>query len=280
MKIEKVAFKGSHEWYEDETIVNEALSLYGVIDGATSLEAYRGSKGETGAYLAAQIVKHVFESETDKNLSIQDLALKANKLLNQKMREAGIDTGNKAALWSCALACIQIHQHKIDYVQAADCMIIAKYNDEVRVLTRDQVAIVGKQSMRLYDKFKAEGKTHTEAVALIKPKLAENRFRANQANGYTVLNGEPELTQFLEYGTINRNGLTALYMLSDGLFLPPLFFNKDEEQWVKTIEYIDKLSLEGYGKWLLEEEQADSDCVIHKRFKISDDKTAIKISFI
>lgn len=280
MNIEKVAFKGSNEWYEDETIVNEGLALYGVIDGATSLEPYRGRNGETGAYLAAQIVKQAFESESDKSIEIQDLAIKANAILSQSMHEAGIDTRNKAALWSCALACIKINEHTIDYVQAADCMIIARYTDGgIRLLTRDQVAVVGKLSMALYDSYIAEGKTHNEAVTLIKPQLAENRFRANQANGYTVLNGEAELATFLEHGTINRNGLEALYVMSDGMFLPSLYYKNEAEQWIKTIEYIDKLSLEGYVNWLIAEEQADRECIKYKRFKISDDKTAIKITF-
>ena len=280
MQIEKTALQGNHEWYEDNVIVNETLHRYGVIDGATSLNGYRGENGETGAYLAAQIVREELEHD-QLSTSLKEAVLRANTALKMKMENAHIDINDPTALWSCALACVEIKPYHIDYVQAGDCMIVAKYkNGQIRLLTHDHVATVGEQSLALYKQYKAQGKyTHEEIVSLIKPKLAQNRYKANKVGGYSVLNGQTELAHFLEYGTINKNGLDALYIMSDGMFLPEFYYGKENEKWTKTVELLDKLTLTGYAQWLQNEEQEDNQCDTHLRLKISDDKTAMKLTF-
>lgn len=281
MNIESVGLKGNHEWYEDALVVNPSLQRYGVIDGATSLHPYRGVNGETGAYLAAQLVKAELEANHSSEHDLVKAVLDANLMLREKMQQEHINISDAAALWSCALACVQITEHRVAYVQAGDCMIVAKYvNGTIRVLTHDQVAPIGQQSMALYKQIKEQGVlTHGQIVEEIKPLLASNRYKANTRNGYSVLNGQPELEHFVEHGVVSRNGLEALYIMSDGLFLPSNYYQYEQQQWQKCIELIDELSLSGYAHWLLEEEQDDSACEKHMRLKISDDKTAIKITF-
>ena len=281
MLIETVGLKGNHEWYEDALVQNTSLSRFGVLDGATSLQPYRGRNGETGAYLAAQIVKRELEGIASANQSLVEAVLHANQILREEMEQESIDIEDAASLWSCALACIQISENNIEYVQAADCMIIAKYETgEIRLLTRDQVAPIGQQSLATYMQYKQQSSySHSEIVELIKPTLRSNRFKANKKGGYSVVNGQPQLANFLEYGRINKNGLQAIYMMSDGLFLPASFASTPEQLWTKTIQLIDELTLTGYANWLLEEERADSNCEKYMRLKVSDDKTGIKLSF-
>jgi len=281
MHIETVGLKGNHEWYEDALVQNTSISRFGVLDGATSLQPYRGENGETGAYLAAQIVKGELESVASANRTLVEAVLHGNQILREEMERESIDIEDAASLWSCALACIQISEYSVDYVQAADCMILAKYETgEIRLLTRDQVAPIGQQSLATYMQYRQQSSySHAEIVELIKPTLRSNRFKANKVGGYSVVNGQPQLANFLEYGAINRNGLQAIYMMSDGLFLPSSLASTPEQLWTKTIQFIDELTLTGYANWLLEEERADSNCEKYVRLKVSDDKTGIKITF-
>lgn len=280
MNIEAVALKGNHEWYEDATVYNKDLQRYGVIDGATSLDPYRGKNGETGAYLAACIVKKELEAAPATNESIREAALRANQRLNTEMKLANVNIEEPSARWSCALACVQISPYHIEYVQAGDCMIVAKYkNGHIRVLTHDQVAAVGEHTLALYKQYKAKGiYSHAEIIDLLKPTLVENRKKANERHGYSVLNGQPSLANYLEYGAINKNGLEAVYIMSDGMFLPSCYVKPFEVQWIKTIALIDELSLSGYADWLLRQEQEDRNGDKHMRMKVSDDKTALKLT--
>ena len=55
LKFRTVRIQGSGEWNEDALIVRERDSLFGVVDGATSLVPFREPSGETGGALAARI---------------------------------------------------------------------------------------------------------------------------------------------------------------------------------------------------------------------------------
>ncbi|BFH14474.1 hypothetical protein WJ0W_001309 [Paenibacillus melissococcoides] len=87
-----------------------------------------------------------------------------------------------------------------------------------------------------------------------------------------MLNGDPELKRGMEPGRISRSGLTAIYAVSDGFFHG---MEAENQPWSHMLEAIDRHGLEAYAKRLIKREEADSDCTVCPRLKISDDKTTI-----
>jgi len=295
MRVATLTIKGSNEWNEDALVLNEPLKLYGVLDGSTSLQPYRGANGETGGYLASQVMKQYFEQLTAEQIgdaadgSLLPIVLEANRLLRAAMQEAGIDTSRKEALWTSALALIRITDRCIDYAQVGDCMIMAQYADGgVRVITRDQVAHMDKNSKKIREQAVREGAvTREELWERMKPSLLHNRTLMNTSEGYSVMSGEPEVADFVEYGRIIRTRLKSLLLVTDGLFIPaesstdgsPQVGGRHADAFAELMVRIGQSSLSDYAEALVRLEQEDKECRRYPRFKVSDDKTAILIHF-
>ncbi|MFD3274529.1 protein phosphatase 2C domain-containing protein [Paenibacillus dendritiformis] len=267
--------QGSGIWNEDALVVNERNQVYGVVDGATSLGGYRDESGYTGGYIAAQLLAaHALEAAD--GMPLEQMVMQANAALWDRMKEAGIDTADKAQLWSAAFALFRVREDWIEYVQAGDCMLFARYEDGTyRRLTHDQVAPFDRPLLHKRQEALELGiREPAEILRYLLPFQRENRFRANTPGGYAVLNGDPALERGMETGRISRSGLTAIYAVTDGLFHGMEAENQDDV-WTQMLEAIDRQGLEAYAKRLIEREQADSDCSVCPRLKISDDKTGI-----
>ncbi|KIL41643.1 hypothetical protein SD70_05855 [Gordoniibacillus kamchatkensis] len=282
MNIETVTRKGTSEWNEDALIVNEALSLYGVADGATSLRPYRGPQQETGGYLASRIVQRYLESlqaEDVAGIGLKELVVEANMRLREEMEAAGIDLSDKTALWTSALALIRIHEHYIDYAQVGDCMIAAVYADgTVRAVSRDQVAHIDYMAKRVWEDGIKNGVENREQLwELVKPTILANKSKMNTLHGYSVLSGELELDDLIEYGRINRIQLQSLLLVTDGLFLPKESISPATDSVQEIVPLVSEMTLQGYVDWLFAIEAKDKECRKYPRFKISDDKTGIWI---
>ncbi|WCR28833.1 protein phosphatase 2C domain-containing protein [Paenibacillus thiaminolyticus] len=267
--------QGSGIWNEDALVLNERSQVYGVVDGATSLGGYRDESGYTGGYIAAQLLAaHAMEAAD--GMPLEQMVMQANAALREKMRKAGINTADKAQLWSAAFALFRVREDWIEYVQAGDCMLFAKYADgSYRRLTHDQVAPFDRALLHKRQEALELGiRESAEILRYLLPFQRENRFRANARGGYAVLNGDPELERGMEAGRISRSGLTAIYAVTDGFF-HGVDAEKQEEVWTPMLEAIDRQGLEAYAKRLIEREEADSDCSANPRLKISDDKSGI-----
>ncbi|WP_197254970.1 protein phosphatase 2C domain-containing protein [Paenibacillus dendritiformis] len=265
--------QGSGIWNEDALVANERNQVYGVVDGATSLIGYRDEAGYTGGYLAAQLLAaHAMEAED--GMPLEQMVMQANAALRDRMSEAGIDMADKAQRWSAAFALFRVREDWIEYVQAGDCMLFAKYEDGTyRRLTHDQVARFDRALLRKRQEALDLGiREPAEILRYLLPFQRENRFRANTRGGYAVLNGDPELGRGMETGRISRSGLTAIYAVTDGFFHG---MEAEDQAWSHMLEAIDRQGLEAYAKRLIEREEADSDCAACPRLKISDDKTGI-----
>jgi hypothetical protein len=108
--------------------------------------------------------------------------------------------------------------------------------------------------------------------------LVLNRYLANAAGGYGVLNGELACGDFLEYGRLNKNQVRALVLLTDGLFMPRLY-GETEPKWEETVLPIVHKGLQRYADELIALESADPECLRYVRFKKSDDKTGVVLYF-
>ncbi|WP_274363615.1 protein phosphatase 2C domain-containing protein [Paenibacillus thermotolerans] len=281
MNIEKLSIKGSGVWNEDALLAEEDRLVFGVIDGATSLVPFRGNQGETGGYLASRIIGDSVRKAVSGgggNVSLRDSLVDANRELRLEMERCGIDTSAKEQLWGAAAVVVRIGERSVEYAQAGDCMLIAVYSDgTIRAVTRDQTAHLDGETHRLWAEGVANGlRSKDELWRCVLPQIVSGRRLTNTAEGYAVLNGDPELEGYVEYGAINRIRLKALLLMSDGLYVPKppgeTPFNA-EEACAKVME----MGLAEYVDWLVRLEQSDEACLRYPRVKTSDDKTAIWI---
>lgn len=284
MKIQTISTQGNGVWNEDSIIVNDIIQLYGVIDGATSLEPYRGLGGETGGYLAAQLIAKTITNMSQDNvgqkLSLPTMLLQANLRLRSEMLKAGVDVNRKEQLWSACALLVRVNDTYVEFAHAGDCMLIAMYEDStIRLVTRDQLEVVDRPTRQLWAEGVASGLTSRDELwQLVMPQIHAGRALMNTINGYSVLNGEPELADHMEYGRISRAQLTSLFLFSDGL-IDPRREHSLEEDLRQIVLRVKSMGLENYIQWLIQVEESDPACLKFPRVKKSDDKTAVYLEF-
>ncbi|WP_019908951.1 protein phosphatase 2C domain-containing protein [Paenibacillus sp. HW567] len=268
-RMDAYSLKGHGEWNEDALVINEAASVYGVVDGATSLSPYRNQEGRTGGYIASQLAAAHFKN-MEQQQTLEVTVTEANRALREKMAAEGVDISDSSSLWSAALVAVQVHPYSIDYVQAGDCMLLAKYKDgTVRALTHSQLAHIDQKTLGAMEELRAEGVSDpVELRTRLTPLLLDNRTKANTLAGYGVLNGSLDFPLFLEKGTFNRANLESLYMVSDGLYT-------EGTDWNELVDNLDRLGAEGYARGLYDKEQEDHLLLAVPRLKVSDDKTCV-----
>jgi serine/threonine protein phosphatase PrpC len=279
MKIEHFTLKGEGRLNEDAIVMNEAASIYGVLDGVTSLTPYVHSSGATGGYIAANMVKECLEKLGNSQTLLAEID-KANRLLREEMRKENIEVSKKENLWGAALAVAAIDEHHVRYAQTGDCMIMAVYAcGTVRVLTHSQVAHLDCVTVSKCQEGIERGlRTRSELRAYVMDVLVGNRQKSNTVGGYGVLNGEEGASAFVEAGTIQRSNLRHLIMITDGLFKPEGKLSGGA-YWEDIARDILDRGLEAYARSLQEWEDRDPDCTNYPRLKKSDDKTGVVIHF-
>ncbi|SEO03662.1 protein phosphatase 2C domain-containing protein [Paenibacillus sp. OV219] len=277
---EETTRKGVGLHNEDAVITLSEANMYGVLDGVSSLVPYLNSKNETGGFIAANLIKDYFKSITGLG-SLKDHLVAVNDRLREQMVLANIDLEKKEELWGAALSVVRIQDDGVEFIQTGDCMILAVYdNEEVRPLTWRQVAHLEAPAFAKWQEgiakgLKSQKELHDTVIDIIK----KNRYRSNTDGGYGVLNGEQNAVRFFEYGKISLTGIKHIILLTDGMFLPITMVPEQSSYWSFVAHSLLNKGIQRYTQELIELEESDSECMKHIRFKKSDDKTAIVISF-
>jgi serine/threonine protein phosphatase PrpC len=286
IKVTSITLKGTSPWNEDAWICNEAIGLYGVIDGATSLVPFVGAEGETGGVLAARvIVQHLNQVEFQSDSRAHDLLIhleEANNLLRIEMERYGVLLERKEELWSACAVLVHITDYWIDYAQAGDCMLIAYYQDgTIRVVTHDQLEHIDQLTLDRWADGVAAGIVNRDDLwAYTKPQIIRGRQLANSTDGYAVLNGDPAFSSYAEYGRISKVGIKALLLISDGLYAPKAADSPRIDGAIELALRIRDMGMKQYVDWLIDLEESDTECVQFPRVKKSDDKTALYIELL
>ncbi|PFA62849.1 hypothetical protein CN378_17565 [Bacillus sp. AFS015802] len=281
MNLHYITIKGDGPLNEDTLIFNEKQSLFGVADGVSSLVPFTSRENLTGGYIASHTVKDALESGEAEDQPLVEAVKKINEDLHRKMSGYGIDRHRKEQLWGTALAVVRVLDNGIEFIQSGDCMILAVYESgEVRPLTRLQVEHLEETAIEMWRECIRRGfRTRDEIMPRVKEQLIANRQLSNAANGYGVLNGEPEAVDYFEYGKINKVGLTHLILLTDGLFLPAESIPEGESYWEFIAGSILQKGIQTYAEDLIALEEPDPQCITYPRFKKSDDKAGIVMDF-
>lgn len=279
LKVDYRTVKGVSE-LNDSLIINEDILLYGVADGVSSIVPFKNEENLTGGYIASNEVSSYFEELSIHN-DLRDDLVAINNRLQAKMNEYYIDISMKETLWGTALALVKITETGVDFIQTGDCMILAVYQDSsIRPLTRLQTDHLEQIALNRWKELIHKGvNSQKDLMKDVKDILVSNRKKSNTANGYGVLNGEDHAVEYSEYGKINKNGLKHLILITDGLFLPVESVPKGERYWDYVANSILYKGIEQYTNDLIELEESDPECLRFPRFKKSDDKAGLLITF-
>jgi len=266
--VETIMEQGSADLNED--VLLQDGNMLGVFDGATSLYDDNLPAGVTGGLLAAQIAAESFRSGAG---SLVDRAQAANTRIGAKQQSLTAEKRGNSRLWSTSAAVVQIEDGYFDYCQTGDSLIIAVRDDgSFSLLTPDSAHDC--ETLSLWKD------ADVPAGVTIHELLSEQirAVRATMNISYGSLNGEPEAMHFLRHGRESLDGVRALLLFTDGLFLP----KEDPHQhtdWSRLVDLFHEGGLHAIHDRVRAQERTDPGCRRYPRFKMHDDIAAIAVTF-
>ena len=206
IKTEHILEKGSGLLNEDNLIIEK--NLFGVFDGASSLDHAIFDNGQTGGRIAAQIAGHEFSKN---HYPLKQLGIQANQAIRSKMIDQNLDMSQRYKLWSTSAAVIRMTDTQVEWFQTGDAHIILFYND-------GRFKVLATPNDHDYDTLTMFKARQFKLDAAFKEQIKKVRSQMNQS--YGVLNGEPEAIDFAENGIESLEGVESILLFTDGLQLP------------------------------------------------------------
>ncbi|GAB6192034.1 protein phosphatase 2C domain-containing protein [Desulfocastanea catecholica] len=264
--VETLLEQGSSELNED--VLLEAEGLFGVFDGATSLDTRRFDDGLTGGLLAAQTAARVFQQE---RASLSRLAEKANNNIRKALQQRQVSIDERHRLWSTSMAVVRMGANRLEYCQTGDALIVLLYNDGTyRVVTPD--LDIDRETLQLWQDCRIT------PSAPIHELLAEQIqcVRLQMNISYGVLNGEAAALEFLRHGYEELDNVSDILLFTDGLFLPrenPL----EDSDWRSFVNLYRQGGLQAVRDHVRCLQCQDPTLKKYPRFKLHDDIAAVAI---
>lgn len=264
--VETLLEQGSGERNED--VLLQGDSLFGVFDGATSLDKRTFADNQTGGLLAARLAAATFREGNDSLAYLADLA---NRRIRRSLLTENVCLSERHRLWSTSLAVVRIGDDRLEYCQTGDAQILLLFDDGSCRAVAPQTDI-DRETLQLWKESQAP-----EAVT-IHDLLARqiHRVRLQMNRSYGVLNGEPEAMHFLRHGYEDLDGVSDVLLFTDGLFLPrenPLA----DEEWQKFADLYRTGGLHRVHHHVRRLQRDDPACRRYPRFKQHDDIAAVAI---
>jgi len=276
MQTEYILENGSGNINEDTMVLEK--NLFGVFDGATSLDNRTFDHGKTGGLIASSTARAVFAKNCH---PLVKLASSANREIYNQMLNHGVNFSKKENLWSTSAAVIRIKDNKLEWVQTGDSFIIFIYRDNsYKVLveqddhdheTLTMWKMVAKTSSSRTDKI---GTGKIGILEMLMDQIRKTRSGMNKS--YGVLNGEKEAGSFLNHGYESLDQVKEILLFTDGLSIPKKTPEKSKDFGTLVDHYL-SLGLNGLKNKIRGMEKKDPNCTIYPRFKCHDDIAAIAI---
>src|SRR3989344_940836 len=271
MNVNHLFDKGVGKINEDAVVIGAAR--FGVFDGVSSRAGYVDEHGKTGGYLAANIAKETFEKSSD---SLIQIAIEANRLIEDAMKDRGIDISKKENRWGTTMAVVDINLSKkeFEWAQVADSLLLVIYTDGTykQLIQGDYDHDRGIMSL-----WKGLADINTEDI---RGKLDEDirQLRQDVNVKFGVLNGEIDVSKFIRTGKESLENVAHLLVFTDGLIIP-----KEDphaaDDFSETVRLFQEGGLPRVRDYIREIENTDPNCWKYPRYKKSDDIAAIAISF-
>lgn len=285
VSLQTILEKGTARLNEDFLIIED--NLFGVFDGATSLDRKTLGNDQTGGLIAAQTAGDIFRRN---NSSLMSLAGQANDEIMRQMLDHGVDVSRRENLWSTSAAVIRLKNDSLEWVQAGDAVILLIYDDnsyKVLVDRDDQ----DYETLSLYRRLLSQHIREQELpeeydpvqmlnIEEIKEAMTSQirKVRLGMNVTYGVLNGEKAAEDFFYGGEETLDRVNHILLFTDGLTMPSeeLLSKKD---FTALVDVYLKVGLEGVKHKIRQKEQDDPYCINFPRFKCHDDIAAVAVSF-
>ncbi len=262
MEIEHILEKGSGRLNEDAVVLEK--NLYGVFDGASSLDNALFEGDKTGGMLASSTAGHVFSKN---HFPLLQLGCRANHAILSKMMAQKIDLTRRHGLWSTSAAVVRLYQDTLEWLQTGDSYIIVIYTD-------NSYKVLVEQEDHDYETLLMLKKTQSHQSREFKHQV--KKIRANMNRTYGVLNGEPDALNFVNSGFLPLDHVKTILLFTDGLQLPSPTPEK-KKNFKQFIELYQKLGLTELKNHVRKIESRDPEIQHYPRFKCHDDIAAIAI---
>lgn len=265
-QVQTLLEKGSGALNED--VLLQTGDLFGVFDGATSLDRRNFFGGLTGGLLAARIAAFAFREGTG---DLAQRADAANRRIRTALLAENVSLRERHRLWSTSLAVVNLAEENFEYCQTGDALILLIEDDGGYRLLTPEIDI-DRETLQLWKK------AQVEPTTTIQDLLAEqiHRVRLQMNVSYGVLNGEPEAMHFLRHGYENLAGVSDILLFTDGLFLPrenPL----ESDDWQHLVSLYRGGGLQAVREHVRRLQREDPSCRKYPRFKQHDDIAAVAI---
>lgn len=265
-QVETLLEKGSGVFNED--VLLEAGDVFGVFDGATSLDRRRFHGNLTGGLIAARTAAETFR---DGHVGLLHRAGEANRRIRMAQQAESVAMTDRHRFWSTSLAVIRLGEDRLEYCQTGDAQIILVMSDgSYRIVTLD--VDIDRETLRLWQEINA-----APGIA-IQDVLADqiHKVRLQMNISYGVLNGEPAAMDFLCHGYHDLTGVSDILLFTDGLFLPRENPHEDND-WQTFVDLYRRGGLQTVRDIVRGLQENDPGCRSYPRFKQHDDIAAVAV---
>lgn len=266
--LSHISDKGIRDINEDSLLINEEQNIFGVFDGASSLVHYISPTGETGGYIASSIASRTFANDGE---SLPNLALEANKKIDEAHKKAGIDLSKNVNRFGTTAAVVKLNDRTAELLQIGDSVIIIIKADGTCCLPlgyNDQDI----ETMRKWRKLADQGASGIRK--LVDEDVIRQREAANTS--YGLLNGDSKLKDVIKSCTVSLENVRSILILTDGMFVPKSDPDADEN-WTRYVDLYQSGGVKEILRVVRSTEQTDQELTKYPRFKLHDDATAIAL---
>lgn len=266
LPVEYLLEQGSGRLNED--VLLRDGNMFGVFDGATSLNRETFANGRTGGLLAAETAALAFRRNGG---SLLDLAARANQSIRKAMEGLKVALDQKKYLWSTSAAVVRLHDDRFEWCQVGDCQILVLYRDGSHRLLADSPG----HDVETLCLWKRLTPKNGERIGEV---LADQILRVRQGMNihYGVFNGEETAMQFVNNGKSDLEGVSDILLYTDGLALPRS--NPEEDDDLAAFAGLYRQGgLHAIRDRVRRMQRDDPACHAYPRFKHHDDIGAIAV---
>lgn len=261
--VEHILEQGSAQYNEDCLVIEK--NLFGVFDGASSLDNALFDNGRTGGMIAAGTARDEFSKN---HFPLEKLGVKANQAILSKMLAHKLDISCRHRLWSTSAAVVRVKNKTLEWLQTGDAQIILVYRDTTFKVLADRkdhdyatlTQLKQDNFCRLSPSFKNQLK----------------RVRAGMNKHYGVFNGDDNAMEFTLGGFEDLSSVATILLFTDGLCLPQAD-PAPQKTYKELVRIFLEKGLEGLKDHVRQIESQDPDIRVFPRFKRHDDIAAIAL---